>query len=104
MTAVRPRVRTANESVLSAVLYFVGGIAHPWTLSLLWRWFVVPFGAPDIGFLPAYGLTLVATLLIGKNVFLAEEATNWWTKPAMSIIGPLVELGAGWVVHAVMIL
>ncbi|MBK3780216.1 hypothetical protein G3A43_08090 [Paraburkholderia aspalathi] len=33
-----------------------------WVISVMWRWFIVPFGAPEIGVAWAIGLTAVATM------------------------------------------
>lgn len=35
-------------------------------LSPLWGWFVVPLGAPHMGWLDAAGLSLVATVLVNR--------------------------------------
>lgn len=58
-----------NESclgtILSLLLTPLGVLVNGFTLSVLWGWFVVPLGGPDIGIAEAFGLSLVATLLVG---------------------------------------
>jgi hypothetical protein len=72
------------------------GIYRAWVLMLLWGWYVVPLGAPDIGMAHAYGLSLIALLCtmtrepernetIAEGLFHAAFFGTWTTTFALVI-------------------
>lgn len=44
-----------------------------WVAHLLWRWFVVPLGAPEIGMAHVYGLMLLVRLTTYQGSDVATE-------------------------------
>ncbi len=66
-------------------------------LSVLWGWFIVPvFGLPVLGILPAFGVALIVTYLVGYRG--KKEGTTWLDV----FTGPLITLVFGWIVHLFM--
>lgn len=56
--------------VLGIILFFVNIFMRGLTLAILWSWFVVPLGVPDIRILHALGIGLMV------NVFLIRMETK----------------------------
>lgn len=77
--------------------------ARAWALSSLWAWFVVPLGAPAIGWAHSLGLALIPALATGDAWSARREpkSESEWGKAAeraiTAIVGPLVALAFGWV-------
>ena len=78
-----------------------------WALSALWWWFVVPFGAPALGFAHAIGLAVLARTLRGaQRAASKEDIERWTTKPlgtaAAHVFRYPFAVLLGYCVHAVM--
>ncbi len=70
-----------------------------WALSVLWGWFVVPFGVAAIGPAHAYGLVLISEMFRSWPVEQAamqkcNEASVWM----LSLGVPLAVVGMGWTI------
>jgi hypothetical protein len=93
---------------IAFVLLMVGmvlGLAliRAWALTKLWAWFVVPFfGVKPLTVAMAYGLMLIVTLFMqGIATQKADEKdgkTGAWSILIVSWLGPVITVGAGWVV------
>ena len=75
------------------------GIYKGWVLTLLWRWFVVPLGAPGVGVVHAMGLVWVAALL--THQLGAENSRRPAVVIASSLMFTTFALGFGWVLSVV---
>lgn len=88
--------------VFGAVCTIVAGvILRGWILSILWSWFIVSqFKVPEIEIVPAIGLSLVSSYLIGSS----STSTDFKDiKVYIKIIAlPFTVLGMGWVVKLFM--
>lgn len=88
-----------------------------WVFSILWLWFAVPMGAPEIGYATATGLCLITGLAIpdfsaasklaekdDESDDTKEKLKKQATKAAMSLVThffrTVFTLGLGWFVHA----
>lgn len=88
-----------------------------WVFSILWLWFAVPMGAPEIGYATAMGLCLIVGLTIpdfssagrltekdDESDDAKEKFKKQATKAAMSLVThffrTVFTLGLGWFVHA----
>lgn len=72
-------------------------------LMVLWRWFLVPLGAPPIGIATAWGLGLIAMLLLPTPDPADEpDALEYAVRLiAASVTGSVIALATGWIVQAV---
>lgn len=79
-------------------------LLRAWVLTLLWGWFVTPFGLMSLGLAHAYGLSTVAQLFTFKGMPATDKTKDqsWWVMYATSIAVSLVFLGFGAVAHAFM--
>ncbi len=88
-------------------LAFVGAIAliplltilRGLVLSTLWRWFLVPLGAPAIGIAAAIGISVIVAMLTANPHAATNEKTTALQKTWLSILLPLVSLLSGWIVQ-----
>lgn len=83
----------------------VAGLTHAVVASVLWRWFVVPLGAPTIGVAHVYGLLCIVWLLRAPRTSNPSEPATWerlWPLVFTALSTPLVELGCGWLALQVM--
>ncbi|MOA13274.1 hypothetical protein D3C78_1333200 [compost metagenome] len=51
--------------LLSVVVIGALTVFSAFTLSTLWAWFIVPLGVSSIGLAHAYGVSLIASVLLG---------------------------------------
>lgn len=56
-------IETAGKWTLATLLFVTIILLDTVVLFILWRWFMVPFGLPQIGFAWALGLGCVAGIL-----------------------------------------
>jgi len=69
-------------------------------LSNLWEWFVVPAGAPAIGFAQATGIVIIARLITWQDCAKEGDAEHpgcYWFLMAYGL--PIFYLGIGWALH-----
>lgn len=71
-----------------------------WATLLLWRWFVVPLGAPEIGLAQAIGVALAVSFATsGGAKGLANKSPEERIAAALEpFFMPLLVIGIGWVV------
>lgn len=98
-------------SCLNLVLYIlfvlpVSTIFNGWILSIMWKWFIVPFGAPDISIAAAIGLSLIFSFLKGGSTSQSkdEESVAYLILRGIfvSFVPGLIILGLGYIVHLFM--
>lgn len=71
-----------------------------WVISTLWDWFIVPFGAPQVGIATAIGACLIASIVRLGGYRTHQEATF---EESISYLVrvffmPLLAVAIGWVV------
>ncbi len=75
--------------------------------SVLWAWFAEPIGAPHLAAVRAMGIGLVVNLAVKRISYADAEAEQrlkdkvgkgmfYTAEVALSLLGPLVVLGFGW--------
>jgi hypothetical protein len=73
-------------------LSFVGAlfVYHGWVMSTLWEWFVVPLGAPRIGWAQFVGIVLLVAVVRNKPMaprkWKTEEIAAWAAFPACAVL------------------
>lgn len=78
-------------------------IYHGFILSIVWGWFMVPFGLPAIGIAWAIGITIVIRLITATSRAEPKEETNEKIGRLVGVIlAPLVGLGVAYVAHLYM--
>lgn len=79
------------------VLYICGLLFGAWAVMLMWQWFIVPLGLPQIGVAQALGVDLLVTYLCYPR---RKKGDNSWLE---LILGAYSEvafvLGASWIIH-----
>ncbi len=77
----------------------VAVVVRAWVFTLLWSWFVVPLGAPEVGIATAVGLALIISLF---TQHLAKEETKDKSMIndliTRAFLAPIVTLIVGWLV------
>ena len=91
-----------------AAMVALSTILSGWVLTILWAWFVVPFGIQQIGIAHGIGICFVGRLIMGsangnsqhdRN----EDHFNKITRAvATLILTPLAPLFVGWIVKGFM--
>lgn len=74
-------------------------VLRAWVFTILWGWFLVPLGAPEVSIPTAIGISLILNLFMQH---LAKEETkdkNLIAEVGLRAIGaPVVTLILGWIV------
>ena len=88
----------------AALLMYTGGaLLEPKALELMWRWFVVPLGAPPITYWHTLGLDtmlgLIAAMMLGPPRRDEYTIDGKWAWPLAKIIWILPVVGIGAVIH-----
>jgi len=73
-------------------------------LSILWRWFLVPFGLPEISLVQAAGLSLLGGFIAHQSNPDCGETKREWFKRLLGVTfaNPLLALFIGWIIHLMM--
>ena len=103
----------AGLGIVILVVVGIGGVivlsalVNGWTLSILWKWFMVPvFGLPMLSIPQAIGIAMVIGYLTFQNNDAQEkersttERVIFWV--ALIVLRPLITLAFGWIVHQYM--
>jgi len=88
--------------ILTPISYVING----WVLSLLWRWFLVPFDFPVLSIPQAIGISLVIGFLTHQvphkhckdDRSKDDKLTDSIAENAAFLVFPLFALGVGWIV------
>ena len=101
--------KTTNSSedyglgILGFILAIGGTILSGYVISILWKWFAVPLGAPTISVALAIGLRVLWGAFCGiKWRDLADGRTageKLYHTFVICVIFPLLSWGIGWIVH-----
>lgn len=86
---------------LSISMWFVGLIYETYTLTLLWSWFVVPFGITNITFPWAMGLSCLAALFKGLPPSNKNE-DEWLLRSVKNLVLVTIILVIGSIAHKFM--
>jgi hypothetical protein len=78
------------------VSYPVFAALDGWLVSLLWGWFVVPFGAPPLGLAWAIGLMCLVSFCISSRTDTDGTWTEVITYTALKVV---LTLGVGYTAH-----
>lgn len=83
---------------IMAALIAYSVLAYGFVISQLWAWFIVPlFGLPALGLVEAYGVALVASLIV-SHIPKGDADGKWW---ASVLLRPWIVLAVGWVLTLV---
>jgi hypothetical protein len=93
-------------TVLIAAALIIGVIAlvalaviwRGFVLSVMWGWFLVPIGLPNIGLALAIGISATVAMMTHQATQ-SSEKSDGGKAVAMLFVAPLLMLGVGWVVH-----
>ena len=94
----------APTIVLLFVMLLPFMLYQAWVFIVLWGWFVTPvFGGPQLQFWYAFGLLLIASLLVPSTPQKKQEsefsvANRFAKEIAMVIFRPTCSLAVGWIV------
>lgn len=84
----------------------VGVLAKGVALSVLWGWFAVPLGLPDIGIAHAIGVSVIFSLLAHHASIKKEEGYDLSELIAKllgyTIAWPMIAIGIGYIVKSFM--
>lgn len=72
---------------------------HAWGLWLMWAWFILPLGAPHLGYWHAMGLDAALALITMGAVTKVEEDAN--TRIGLMItkmVAVPIVVGLGWII------
>lgn len=82
-------------------------ILRGYVLSVLWRWFVVPLGVPEIGIAQAIGISIIVGLVmlgVATKSDTSEADAEWWEAGIKalfrSVAGSLMAWGVGAIVYS----
>lgn len=88
-------------AVLAYIAFMI--VLRGWVISVLWAWFMVPLGLPDIGVAAAVGLScLMAVFLPTPAQMKNKEAEDRVQTMIYPFVSWVLALAIGWVAHQVM--
>lgn len=84
----------------------IGMLINGWTLTILWEWFIVPFGLPQLSLVQAVGIAMV----VGYLTYHYQEEPKDKAEPmervgrslGFTVARPIFVLGFGWLIHLFM--
>lgn len=85
--------------VILLVLAAPLAMLHGWVLSVLWRWFITPFGVQPIGVAWCIGISLLVGMFRSTS---SPDNPDIAKVIGRAIGGPLIALGMGAIVRAFM--
>ena len=99
--------KTKEEEIiesLGALILFIPSILFSgWVVMLLWGWFIVPLGMPEVGLALALGISVLVSAITPVNYHLMEkEGRSSFYKIVFNLIMNAVLLGFGFIVHLFM--
>lgn len=90
--------------IAGIIAYLVGVVMlRGWVMSILWAWFITPFGLPAIGIAWAIGLSAVATMFTANLADTSDKDGDTGSKLLQPIVFSLLALFMGWIAHTFMI-
>ncbi len=91
------------ETTLALLLAVPIILLRGWILLLLWSWFIIPLGAPEITLAHAIGLGIIISYSTGSKYDLREKTTEEKIKEFVYLVfAPLFALLIGRITQAFM--
>jgi ribose/xylose/arabinose/galactoside ABC-type transport system permease subunit len=104
---------TKVEGCLAAIIVLVVGIplsaaAYSLAAMLNWNWFITTLGAPRIGFVQAYGLSLVISCFFTPHQKIPKEPEKELSEAIVEMFVMIVArfaalVGFGWACHRLLV-
>lgn len=93
--------------LLLAIIIVLGAtlgitVYYAMVVVVLWGWFIVPFGLPELTIAHAVGLTLLVNMYRTDMKAGAKGEDEWQTMLANVMLKPLIALGIGYVAKSLM--
>ncbi len=73
------------------------GLYYSWALQILWTWFLVPIGLPNVTIAHMFGIAMFKGLLFAK--YAKSDKGEYGEKVTNALVAPLVALSVGYVIH-----
>lgn len=86
-------------TVVLAIFVMPTLLVRAYVLTCLWGWYLTSLsGLPPLRMVFAFGLILIATVLVGKPVRKPVPGQDYsiWQSLAFGLLGPLLALVIGW--------
>jgi hypothetical protein len=90
-------MKTLLVVIGAIVLVTLSCILNAWALSVLWGWFVVPLGVNALGIAHAFGVSLVASLLVRPHRDKTTNKEEYAAEIVKVILVPLMALLFGYI-------
>ena len=91
-------IEAGNVAVLLS--YPLVSVWRGYVLTVLWSWFIVPFGIVEVGLIPAMGIFLIASLVrFDVSPYKNYSNKDYWEVFSQTIVLPAFILGVGYVIH-----
>lgn len=71
-------------------------VEQGWAISILWGWFVVPLGLPEIGIAAAIGVSITASALSSR--YRKTEDADKWSVITYALLRPIILVLVGYLV------
>jgi len=92
---------------MTAFLVFLGlfaviaalAILRGFVLSILWQWFALPLGLPEIGVAHAIGIALIVAMLAHQHSHEKQESDDPMASVLAGFLSTLLFLLVGWIIH-----
>lgn len=102
-----PVVEDDSSALLTFILLFVGVVTTTWVLWMLWGWYAVPAGLPEVSMKTIFGMDLIITFMTYRPPIDPNKPSKRWSELSQQIIlnsiaFPLFALFCGWVVYLVL--
>lgn len=94
--------------ILGAIAAVIAAaLVRGWALTVLWGWFLVPYGLPTIGIATAIGISLIVGMFTAHLEQRQAKETKSGTDAVVTVAAhafgaPLLVLAIGWIVKSFM--
>lgn len=101
---------TVTDAMKDDLIKIVGSLALlavalpwlSWPAWVLWGWFAVPLGAPEVPFVHMIGLMVLLMAFKGSTKPQKNDDRDWEQTIANFVLIPPITVGIGWIVKAFM--
>jgi hypothetical protein len=100
-----PEETKKDEAAAGVAAFVIGGLALAagvllggWAVTMLWFWFLTPFGLPEISLAHGFGLALTARFLVQSQGRKSEKAGLEKAVESLvfALVVPPAVVGIGW--------
>jgi hypothetical protein len=92
-----------SDAIIGLIIIGPMILFEGWVMLVLYRWFIMPFGLPNIGLFHAIGISTLISTIKGNRTSKENKEVSYIYRAGVRFFTLLFLLGLGYISHRIMV-